>query len=162
MTRAAVIAWGWRQLRRSFRPTTGGPATCLTRIGTGCSGVVREVPDLLELACGAEEALPVGSLAPLAPLVTQNSDRDGVCRAIVDAQAELLAQLVSGVVRQLDAGDLPLALGGSLLIKSEPYRVAFLYALSRQYPASRSGLLWPIRSRGRSHWHRRLAEELEV
>lgn len=137
-----------------------GPATCLTELVLDTLGL-SEVPELLELACGAE-ALPVGSLASLAPLVTQNSDRDGVCRAIVDAQAELLAQLVSGVVRQLDAGGLPLALGGSLLIKSEPYRVAFLYALSRRIPSItvRAPLNDPIK--GALTLARRLAEELEV
>ena len=41
---------------------------------------------------------------------------------------------MAGVARQLGREDLPLALGGSLLIKSAPYRALFLQALESRLP----------------------------
>lgn len=91
------------------------------------------VPDLLDVAmCG--EGRHVSLIASLAPEVTSRCEHDPVCRYIARTQTDLLAELVAGVARQLGREDLPLALGGSLLIKSPPYRALFLRALEGRLP----------------------------
>lgn len=109
-----------------------GPATVLTDEVLNAFGL-NEVPDILDLICCAD-ALPVQKLATLAPTVASHCETDAVCRAIVETQTAQAADLVVGLTGQLGRGDLPLALGGSLLTKSESYRGAFLRALSARLP----------------------------
>lgn len=109
-----------------------GPATVLTGEVLSALGL-EQAPDILDLICCAD-TLPVQKLASLAPAVTAHCETDAVCRAIVEKQTALCVGLVVGLTRQLGCDALPLALGGSLLTKSESYRAAFLRALSRQLP----------------------------
>ena len=99
----------------------------LKKLGLG------SVPDLLDIAMEGE-GRHVSLIASLAPEVTTRCEHDPVCRYIARTQTDMAAELVAGVARQLGREDLPLALGGSLLIKSAPYRALFLQALESRLP----------------------------
>ena len=73
-------------------------------------------------------------IAAIAPLVIQLAGEDELASEILDSGIRELVRLVSGLIAQVGVKEFSLALAGSLLIKSEIYRNAFIKAMHQAHP----------------------------
>lgn len=79
-------------------------------------------------------------IAELAPYVIQLAKEDTLASEIMDEAMKGLLRILGGLLKPIHKGvskfegKIPLSLGGSLLIKSEVYREAFVEAVIEKYP----------------------------
>ncbi len=95
--------------------------------------LLRDVPPLVDVIY-SEGELPVRRVASLAPIVIESAALDAVGRAIVDRELDRLMDVIAGLSSRMGHADFPLAVAGSLLLKSEPYRTGFIRRVSARFP----------------------------